>query len=188
MNPTLLGGILIGGLCSLWMLVFGYTGWYKEPVMMNMFWVVILIQIGVMIWGLKKTGVANSYGKQIGAGTLMSVYAGVTLFFVSLLFTGVLFPNYFEELRAMHTQLLRSAGKSDADIALELQTMAAMQTPFINAISGTLGTIFTGLIVSLILGAFLKKKVAREQQSSASQRSALLTIEPFPEKEGFVGL
>jgi len=33
-----------------------------------------------------------------------------------------------------------------------------MQTPFMNAISGVVGTVVTGAVVSAIAGAFLRKK------------------------------
>jgi len=44
----------------LWTLVMGVTGWYKHPVLLNMFWVVVLIEIGVLVWGLRQTAARSA--------------------------------------------------------------------------------------------------------------------------------
>ncbi|MBP1656123.1 MAG: hypothetical protein H6Q31_724 [Bacteroidetes bacterium] len=159
MSTPVKGGLLLGILTVLWTFVLGFTGWYKDPVMLNMFWLVILIQLGVMIWALRKTGAEGApYGKQILNGLILSVVGAVIIFFGSLLFTSVVFPNYFEELRAAHTEILRNSGQSEEEIARTLAGESSMQTPFGQAISGVMGTIATGLVFSLILGIFFRKK------------------------------
>lgn len=159
MKTTWIAGVLIGVLCGLWMLVMGYTGWYKDPVMLNMFWVVILIQIGCLVWGLQKTaGDGKQYWGQVGQGTLMSLIGAAIIFVVSLFFTTVLFPNYFEELRSIQEEMLRNAGKSQAEITATLNASASMQKPVMNALSGVIGTVVTGFVCSLIIGAFVRNK------------------------------
>jgi hypothetical protein len=49
---------------------------------------------------------------------------------------------------------------SAADIKSALEAQLPMQTSFMQALMGFIGTIVTGLIVSLGLGLFLKKKEA----------------------------
>ena len=100
MKPIQKAALLLGFTCIAWQLVMGLTGWYLHPILLNLFWLVILIQIAVLVWGLRKTALeGRSYWSQVGAGTLMSVYGGVIIFFGSLLFTIVLFPHYFEDIR-----------------------------------------------------------------------------------------
>lgn len=170
MRMTIKAGILIGVLCGLWMLIMGITGWYKDPVLLYLFWVVILIQLGVLIWGMRKTaGEGRTYGGQVLAGTLMSVIAGFILFFVSLLFTSVLFPNYFAELRAMQSEILRSEGKSEAEIAMHVALAAKTQTPLLQALSGMLGTIVTGFLASLIIAFFVRSKRTNPQPTGGMQ-------------------
>lgn len=158
MNMILKGGALIGGLCAAWTFVMGATGWYKHPALLNAFWLVMLIQIGVLVWALRRLAAERGYGGLVGAGTLMSLLAGVILFGSSLLFTTVVFPSYFSELRAMHTELLRAAGKSEAEIAAELQAVAAMQTPFMQAFMGFVGTVVTGFVASLIIAVVVRSR------------------------------
>ncbi|MEK6570497.1 MAG: DUF4199 domain-containing protein [Bacteroidota bacterium] len=161
MNHTTKAGLLIGVLCGIWVFVMGFSGWYKDPVMLYAFWLVILIQLGVLIWGLKAVATTGaSYGKLVGSGTMMSVIGGLILFFTSLLFTTVVFPHYFEELRTIQEQMLKESGKSEQEIMQEMQAAATMSTSFINAISGFIGTVVTGLTASLIIGAIVRKKSA----------------------------
>jgi len=70
----------------------------------------------------------------------------------------VAFPNYFNDIQAVQAGMLKSAGMSEADIRTQVAAAAAMQTPFINALTGVIGTVVTGVIVAAIAGAFLRKK------------------------------
>jgi hypothetical protein len=153
------GGIWLGILVVFWTFVMGFTGWYKDPVMLNAFWMVVLLQIGVLFWALRRTAASgNSYGKQLIAGLSISLIGGVIIFAGSLLFTTLVFPQYFSELRTVHEQMLKQAGTPDAQIKLALDAEAATATPFLQAVFGFIGTLITGLLVSGIVGLFLRKK------------------------------
>lgn len=159
MNPIVKAGLLLGVLCGIWMFVVGYTGWYRDPVMLNMFYLVILIEIGILVWALRKTAAqGRGYGGQVGAGMLISLIGGVIIIGASLLFTTVAFPDYFQELQGIQTEMLRAQGKSEGEIATMMAMTAPMQTPVMNALTGFAGTVVTGLVASLIIAAFIRKK------------------------------
>jgi hypothetical protein len=159
MKLTWTAGILIGVLCGLWELLMGITGWYKDPTMMSLFWVVIVIQISCLVWGLRGTAAAGKqFWAQVGHGTLMSLIGGVIIFFVSLLFTTILFPNYFSDMRSVQEEILKKAGKTQTEITATLDKNAAMATPLMNALSGFTGTVVTGFVCSLVIGAFVRNK------------------------------
>ena len=159
MKSILKTAVVIGLTCMAWQLVMGLTGWYLHPVLLNLFWIVILMQIGVMVWGLRLTAAeGRKYRGQVGAGVLMSVFGGVIIFFGSLLFTTVLFPHYFEDIRRVGEEVLKAKGMSDAAVKSQLDLQAPMQTPFMTALSGFLGTVVTGLVISLITAAFIRKE------------------------------
>ena len=159
MKPTLKYGILIGVLCSAWTYIMGILSWYKDPALQNLFWVVVVVQIVVLVLGLKKTAVENRYGQQVWAGTLMSIIGSIIIFVTSLIFTTLIFPNYFNELQEMHRQILLESGKSSDEIEMLIIQMNVTQTSFLQALFGMIGTIVTGFIISLILGSIFKKKV-----------------------------
>jgi hypothetical protein len=159
MGITVKSGIVLGVLVGLWTLVMGITGWYKDPVLLNMFWVVILIQIVLLLWTLRQTASAGArYGSQMWNGTLMSLVGGVIIFASSMIFTTVFFPQYFDELRQIQGQMLKQAGQSDAEIKAVLDAGAATATPFYQALFGFIGTVVTGVVVSAVAGAFLRRK------------------------------
>lgn len=158
MNITLKAGILIGVLCVAWTFVMGFTGWYKDPAMLSAFWLVVLIEIGVLIWALRQTAAEKSYMQQVIAGSSMALIGGVIIFAGSMLFTTVVFPNYFEELRAIHVHMLQQEGKSEEEIARIVAASAPMQTSMWNAISGLIGTTVTGIIASALIAIGLRKR------------------------------
>lgn len=159
MSSILKAGIVLGLLCTAWTYVVGFTGWYKDPVLQALFWLVIIIEIAVLIWGLRQTAAqGRAYGAQVGAGTMMSVVGAVIIFIGSYLFTSVVFPGYFEEVRAMGEQTLRAQGLSEAQITDELAKSAAMQTHFASALIGAIFTVITGVLSSLVIAAFARKK------------------------------
>jgi len=158
MSIPIRAGVLLGVLCVFWTFVMGFTGWYKDPVMLNLFFLVILLEVGIVIWALRKTAASATWGGQIVNGLVLSLVASVIIFAGSLLFTTVAFPNYFTEIQSVQAEMLKAAGTSEADIKAQVAAAAAMQTPFINAITGVFGTVVTGVLVAAIAGAFLRKK------------------------------
>ena len=158
MSIPIRAGVLLGVLCVFWTFVMGFTGWYKDPVMLNLFFLVILLEVGIVIWALRKTAASATWGGQVVNGLVLSLVASVIIFAGSLFFTTVAFPDYFTELQSAQTQMLKTQGLSEADIKMQVAAAAALQTPFINALTGVIGTVVTGVVVAAIAGAFLRKK------------------------------
>ena len=159
MNPILSAGLLIGVLCSVWTFVMGFTGWYKDPALANVFFAVILIEIGGLIWGLRRTAAQGRvYGGQILAGTMMAVVAGVIIIASSLVFTTIVFPDYFNEVERTYRATLQQQGKTEAEIAAALQTSAASATPMAQAMSGFVGTLVTGIVASAVIAIFVRRR------------------------------
>jgi len=151
-------GILLGVLVAIWTFVMGLTGWYRHPVLLFLFFLVIPIQFGVILWALGKTAPVQGFGAQFRDGVLLSVVASVIVFFSSFLFTEVAFPGYFQDLRAVQEQALRQAGKTEVEIQTMLNTAAAGMNSMSQAMNGVIGTIVTGIVLSLIVAAIARKK------------------------------
>jgi hypothetical protein len=136
----------------------GFTGWYKDPVMLNVFFLVIVFEVALLLWALKQTAPFASYGGQVVNGLVFSLVAGAIIVCSSLVFTTSSFPHYFEEIRAVQARTLAAQGVSKPDIDLQLAAAAAMQTPAMNALSGFVGTLVTGVLVSAVAAIFWRKK------------------------------
>jgi TM2 domain-containing membrane protein YozV len=159
MNPIVAAGLLIGGLCGAWMFVMGFSGWYRDPQLLNLFFLVVIIEIAGLLWGLRKTAAqGRTYSGQVVAGTMMAVIAGVVIFLCSLLFTTVAFPNYFDEINTISRELMQKQGLSEPEITERMNAASTWQTPVMNALAGFLGTFVTGVIASAVIAAFLRQR------------------------------
>ncbi len=159
MKKPIVPGVILALLLAAWMYVIGFMGWYKHPTLHLMFWFVVLIQVGVLTVVIRRAAGegAGFLGRFVrGAGT--SLVAAPIVFLNSLLFTQVVFPKYFDEIRATQESMLRSKGISDTEIAEALKAAAAMENPYLQALFGAIGTVVTGVVVSLVASAIVKKR------------------------------
>lgn len=159
MNPILAAGLLIGVFVGLWTFVMGFTGWYKDPAMMNAFWVVVLIELIGLVWGLRQTArQGRGYASQVVAGAYMSIVAGIIVIASSLLFTTAFFPEYFAEIERMGVDVMRQQGKSPAEIDAALESSRAMATPMTQAMAGFTGTLITGIVASAAIALIVRAR------------------------------
>ena len=158
-NRTVLtGGVALGLGVAAWTLVMGFSGLYRHPTLSGLFFLVVPMQIGVLIWALRRTRAAGKgYGGQVMAGAQLSVIAAPIVFVQSYLFTAVIFPSYFSDIRAVYENILREQGLDEAAIAQALQ-QADTPTSFGQALTGAVATIITGLFVSAIAAVFIRDK------------------------------
>jgi len=161
MNPILAGGLFIGLGCAAWTFVMGFSGWYKDPAIALYAFLpgVILIEVAGLLWGLRRTAAqGRTYSGQVVAGTLMAIIAGAIIICSSLIFTTLVFPEYFSELNAASREMMLKEGRSEGEIAELIEATAPMQTPMANAMSGFLGTFVTGVIVSAIASLWIRAR------------------------------
>jgi hypothetical protein len=147
-------GLVIALLCAAWQVIMIAAGWLTNPKTFAFFYLVVLIQVLILIWGLRQTAAQKSYGGQVLIGTGASIIAGILLFLYSLLVTTVLFPNLIGEMKAMATQSLEAAGQTKEQITAAL----TLNTPLNQATQGLLGTVITGFLASLVIAIFVRKK------------------------------
>lgn len=172
MKVAIRGGLVLGVLVALWTYFMGITGWYKHPVLLFAFWLVVPVQIAVLIWSLGKTAERRGYLVQVGLGLAVSVVGGILIFLSSLLFTGVLFPHYFQEMHALVEQALRESGKSEAEIRRLLEVYSRDATPVGQALAALYGTLATGFLASIVIAALARRKDSTSAASSSPASSS----------------
>jgi hypothetical protein len=160
MHPILAGGLLIGGLCSAWIFVNGFAGFYKDPVMSGRFVpIVSMLEIGALIWALRKTAAqGRTYSGQVVAGTAMALIGAAIIFCASLIFTTVLYPNYVTEINEMSREVMRKGGQSDEQINAAIGAAARWQSPVMFALAGVLGTVMTGVVASAVIALWIRAR------------------------------
>jgi hypothetical protein len=161
MNTIVKFGLIMAVLCEAWAFLYGFAGWYRSTATTSLFYCVIVIQIAVLAWGLSATArEGRGYGGQIAAGTLMSLIAGVIIFFGAMLFTSVVFKDYFSVTAALQEQAMKAKGLSEEQTRQMMAMIAKGQNPVAQGMAGFFGTVVTGVVVSLVLGIFIRAKKA----------------------------
>jgi len=151
-------GILLGVLVEIWTVVIIATGWYKDPALLMLFFLVIPLEVVLLVIALQGTASGAEYGQQVMTGTLISVVGGVIILVGSFLITTVVFPHYFADLRAISATALAKSGKTPEQIAAALNASDALYNPWTNSIQGFIGTVGTGIFTSLVAAIFLRRK------------------------------
>lgn len=158
MPPTLRAGLILGITVAAWTFVMGFTGWYKHPTLLFLFWLVIPIQIGILLWALRGTALQDGYGRQVWNGVSISLLGSMIIFGASLLFTTKVFPHYFQDLETLGRQVMAKQGLSLEQIEAAIRANAPMQTPRASAMAGAIGTVVTGFLTSVVASIWMRKK------------------------------
>ncbi len=160
MNMIIRGGVLLGVLVTAFSWLFAFTGMHKRPgADMTFIIVATIIEIAVLVWALRKTAAqGRTWMGQVSAGSMLAFVGGALIFATSFMLVTQLYPNYFAELNAATAAGLRASGMDDAAVQAELAKLAPSQTPLANSVTGFVGTVLTGLIVSAILGIWIRGK------------------------------
>jgi hypothetical protein len=99
-----------------------------------------------------------SYGKSVGAGVVISVYAAL----ISAVYIYVLYafidPGLVEKSLVVAEEKMIAKGVPEAALDQALAMQAKMMKPWFTAMMGTISSVFYGLILSLIVSLFIMKK------------------------------
>jgi len=161
MKPILSAGIMLGVAAGIWMFINGFAGLYRNPGTAWVFPVVAtVIEIVVIVWGLKKTAeLGRRYGGQVLAGLLIAVVGAVLIMGFSMIWSQV-FTDAPEIMAAMQADQWADAGKSEEKIDENLANTEFTRGAVFSAVSGGIMTIVTGLVISLIAAIFIRQKDA----------------------------
>jgi hypothetical protein len=160
MNVIIRGGVLLGVLVTIFTWIYAFSGMHRNfGAAMTFPLVATLIEVGVLIWALKKTAAqGRHYLGQVSAGTLLAFVGGCLIFATSFMLVSQLYPSYFAEVNAAGTEYYRARGMDDAAIQIELARSTAMQTPAMQAVMGFVMTVLTGLVVSAIAAIWIRNR------------------------------
>lgn len=99
-----------------------------------------------------------TYGKSVGAGVVISIYAAViTAIYVYVLYSFI-DPGLVDKSMAIAEQRMIDRGIPDSAIDQAMQMQAKIMKPWFTSLMSTLSSVFYGLILSLIVSLFIMKK------------------------------
>lgn len=106
----------------------------------------------------KYRGGSLSYGGAFGHGFLLILFAGIISAIYTYVFFAFIAPGELLLIMEEAEQSLYDQGLSDQEIEMALSWTKMMMTPAAMAIWVVIGSAIAGLIISAILGIFLKKE------------------------------
>lgn len=119
---------------------------------------IVVLYLGIKAYRDQALGGSISYGQTLGAGVLISLFGTiVSMIFMIILYT-VIDPSLIDKGLQESADQMMQRGMDDSQIEQALSIARKMFIPMM-IIFGTLFSVFFGFLVSLVLGAFLKKEV-----------------------------
>jgi hypothetical protein len=124
----------------------------------------ILIILGAVLFFLVKTYRDNfrhgiiAYGEALGAGIIIFLYYSIIMAIFTYILYAVIDPSLVDKSLAFAEEMLQKRGLPQASIDTGLAMQKKMMTPAFMAPMSILGNMFWGLIISLIVAAFVKKE------------------------------
>ena len=150
-----------------------FTGLQTEKLATGQYfqWIPLVLNIVVLWLGIKAVreeieGKYLTYGQGVGAGTLISLYSGL----MSAVYTYIHFkfvnPNFFDYQVVQMREKWAAKGLTDGQMEQAESMMRKFSGPGIYAISTPIIVVFIGVILSLIIAAFLKRNPPAENQAA----------------------
>lgn len=99
-----------------------------------------------------------TYGKSVGAGVVINVYAAViTAIYIYVLYAFI-DPGLVDQQMAMAEEKMINRGVPEAAIDAGMAMQAKLMKPWFVSLMGLINSVFFGLIISLIVSLFIMKK------------------------------
>jgi uncharacterized membrane protein YeaQ/YmgE (transglycosylase-associated protein family) len=164
MNTTLFYGLILAASNIVFTLVFFFLGFQTDKIAEGRWFSLLPFAIGIVVTWLGVKAVreeakdkALSYGKGVGSGVLINLYAGVIGSIYGFIHFTFINPNFCDYVINSARQQWAEKGISDAQMDAMEKGMRFMMSPIVSSIWGLVMTVFFGLVVALVVSAFLKR-------------------------------
>ncbi len=134
---------------------------YKPPTWVNILNYAIIV--GGIVYGTirfrnDELNGYISYGRALGSGVLISLFASVVYGFYLYLLTAVIDPSYMEGLYQVIEETYLEMGMADDQVETMVAAVKKFQTPIMMFVSSIFSFTLMGTLFSLITSIFIKKE------------------------------
>jgi hypothetical protein len=161
LNTSLLYGLLLAVSSMIVSIVYYILGMQLSESQQYIGWVlaVVFLVLGILHQRNKKQGGYISYGRALGTGVLISLFAGILIALYFYLYTEYIDTEFLSRSLEKSKEAMAEKGMSDEEIEKMLQSQQQMMgSPLIMFFSMiVINTIF-GFLLSLVLSIFLRKE------------------------------
>lgn len=126
-------------------------------------WIGYIILVVFMIMGIKSyrdedLGGYISYGRSLGTGTLIAIFAGIISAIFSVLFFNFIAPEMTQRILESAQESMTERGMSEDQIETAMAYTQKFMTPFWLFTFSVVSAAFIGFIFSLIISIFTRKE------------------------------
>lgn len=127
----------------------------------------LIISIGVLTVGIRAFKIENSgyltIGQALKTGVAISLVAGIIAIIFNYIFMTFIDPDFVAKtLEFSREQMETNPNLTAEQIDMSMEMSAKFMTPFIMSAISLLMTLFFGFIISLVVGAFLKRSAPQQ--------------------------
>lgn len=152
-------GLILGLISVVFMILTFVLDMYGESATN---WLSSAITVGFLFYAIRLYRTENdgfiSLGQAIGLGTLISVVSGTIVSVFMVIYMKLIDGSIMEKQIEKQIEAMESRGMSDEQIDASLSVSEIFTSAPALLIVGILGSALLGVIVSLIIGLFLKKE------------------------------
>lgn len=99
-----------------------------------------------------------SYGQAVGFGVAIMLFAGIVTALYTMILYSFIDPGLIDQMKTMQEQAMAQKGLNEDQIEQAMAIASKMMSPGWMSIMGLVGSVISGLIVSLITSIFVKKQ------------------------------
>jgi hypothetical protein len=162
-NPwkaNLVNGLILGLIGIVYTMVFYFLDMTFNKVQGYMFFVLLIVILFFLVKSYRDNYRYGfiTFGQALGAGMIIFLYYAI----ISAVFTYILYaiidPNLMDKQLAFTEELMQKKGVPQEALDLSMSMQRKIMKPAIMAPISIFGNMFYGLILSLIIAAFVRKE------------------------------
>lgn len=158
---------IIGALLSL---ALYFTGFQTEKIAIGQHfqWLSLAIFVAVLFFGMRdvreqKPNKAITYGGALGAAVMIALFSGLFSAVYNYIHFTYINPEFSQYMLELSRSNLEAKNVPDAQIEQAISMQSKFMTPVAMAISGTIGVLFMGCLIGLVLAIFVKKAAPKDE-------------------------
>ena len=164
MNTKFTYALILTIVQAVFNLLMYFTGYQTEKLAtgQHLYWIMLPVTFALLWLGIKagREEAADKslrYGQGVGAGVLISLYSGLMSGLYNFIHFKFINPQFFDYQMELIRSKWTQAGMSSTQMEQAERFTRMMMGPVVQAISTPIMAVIFGLILSLIIAAFLKR-------------------------------
>ena len=159
-KANLTNGLILGLTGVVYTLVIYFLNMSTNRIQGFIFYLILIVVLYFLVKSYRDNYMHGmiTFGQALGAGVVIFLYYSVITAIFSYILFAIIDPGLIDKMIAAAEETGMKRGFTQEQIDLSLQFQKKIMTPPVLTIMGIFGNMFFGLIISLIVAAFVRKE------------------------------